>query len=296
MPYFDKANFKYRNAQYITNIKNVTDTQEEFFVGDGTRQTFTVGYPFNELPTVELNTGSGYTSQDVGIRGTDTGKQWYVALGSNELVQEFTDSAISSSDSIRVTYKGIYQLVALAKDDAEVNRVGTLETGTSTGLIDAATTQAGISGSEAGIDVAASYLDRFAQTSTLMSFTTTKNTPERLRAGQVLDFEMVNQDIAGSFLIDTVNIRFRNNVTFYDVKCVASPPEYTLESFLKDMDDKISDAFIEISENIDTEEVLVVRADGGTETTTITEVDTETVLACPLPSNSTIVSGSLVVC
>lgn len=296
MPYFDKANFKYRNAQYITNIKNVTDTQEEFFIGDGTRQTFTVGYPFNELPTVELNTGSGYTSQDVGIRGTDTGKDWYVALGSNELVQEFTSTAISSSDSIRVTYKGIYQLVALAKDDAEVDRVGTLETGTSTGLIDAATTQAGISGSEAGIDVAASYLDRFAQTSTLMSFTTTKNTPERLRAGQVLDFEMVNQEIAGSFLIDTVNIRFRNNVTFYDVKCVASPPEYTLESFLKDMDDKISDAFIEISENIDTEEVLVVRADGGTETTTITEVDTETVLACPLPSSSTIVSGSLVVC
>ena len=37
-------------------------------------------------------------------------------------------------------------------------------------------------------------------------------------------------------------------------------------------------------------------ADGGTETTTITEVDTETVLACPLPSSSTIVSGSLVVC
>ena len=79
-PYFDKANFKYRNAQYITNIKNVTDTQQEFFIGDGSRQTFTVGYPFNEIPTVELNTGSGFTSQDVGIRGTDTGKDWYLSL------------------------------------------------------------------------------------------------------------------------------------------------------------------------------------------------------------------------
>ena len=295
-PYFDKANFKYRNAQYITNIKNVTDTQQEFFIGDGSRQTFTVGYPFNELPTVELNTGSGFTSQDVGIRGTDTGKDWYVALGSNELVQEFSDTAITSGHSLRVTYKGIYQLVALAKDDAEVTRINALESGTSTGLIDAATTQAGISGTEAGIDVAASYLDRFAQTSTLVSFTTTKNTPSRLRAGQVLDFEMVEQEIAGSFLIDTINIRFRNGITFYDVKCVASPPEYTLEGFIKDLDDKISDAFIEISENIDTEEVLVVRADGGTETTTVAEVDTETVLACPLPSDSTLVSGSLLVC
>ena len=96
---------------------------------------------------------------------------------------------------MRVTYKGIYQLVALAKDDAEVTRINALESGTSTGLIDAATTQAGISGTEAGIDVAASYLDRFAQTSTLVSFTTTKNTPSRLRAGQVLDFEMVEQEI-----------------------------------------------------------------------------------------------------
>ena len=296
MPYFDKANFKYRNSQFITNIKNVTDTQQEFFIGDGTRQTFTVGYPFNELPTIELNTGSGYTSQDVGIRGVDTGKDWYVALGSTELVQEFTDTAISSSDSIRVTYKGLYQLVALARDDAEVDRIAALESGTSTGFVDAATTQAGISGTEAGIDVAASYLDRFAQTSTLVSFTTTKNTPERLRAGQVLDFELTSQDISGIFLIDSINIRFRNGITFYDVKCVASPPEYTLEKFLQDIDDKISDAFIEISENIDTEEVLVVRADGGTESTSVTETDTETVLACPLPSNSTLVSGSLVVC
>ena len=296
MPYFDKANFKYRNSQFITNIKNVTDTQQEFFIGDGTRQTFTVGYPFNELPTVELNTGSGYTSQDVGIRGVDTGKDWYIALGSTELVQEFTDTAISSSDSIRVTYKGLYQLVALARDDAEVDRIAALESGTSTGFVDAATTQAGISGTEAGIDVAASYLDRFAQTSTLVSFTTTKNTPERLRAGQVLDFELTSQDISGIFLIDSINIRFRNGITFYDVKCVASPPEYTLEKFLQDIDDKISDAFIEISENIDTEEVLVVRADGGTESTSVTETDTETVLACPLPSNSTLVSGSLVVC
>ena len=296
MPYFDKANFKYRNSQFITNIKNVTDTQQEFFIGDGTRQTFTVGYPFNELPTVELNTGSGYTSQDVGIRGVDTGKDWYIALGSTELVQEFTDTAISSSDSIRVTYKGIYQLVALARDDAEVDRIAALESGTSTGFVDAATTQAGISGTEAGIDVAASYLDRFAQTSTLVSFTTTKNSPERLRAGQVLDFELTSQDISGIFLIDSINIRFRNGITFYDVKCVASPPEYTLEKFLQDIDDKISDAFIEISENIDTEEVLVVRADGGTESTSVTETDTETVLACPLPSNTTFVSGSLVVC
>lgn len=296
MPFFDKANFKYRNSQFITNIKNVTDTQEEFFIGDGTRQTFTVGYPFNEIPTVELNTGSGYVTQTVGIRGLDTGQQWYLALGSTELLQEFTDTAIGTGHSLRVTYKGQYQLVALARDDFEVDRVQTLEGGGTTGFVDAATTQSGISGTEAGIDVAASYLDRFAQTSTLLSFTTTKNTPTRLRAGQVLDFELANQEISGIFLIDHVRIRFRNGVTFYDVKCVASPPEYTFESFIRDIDDKISDAFIEISENIDTEEVLVVRADGGTESSTITELDVETVLACPLPSSSTPADGSLVVC
>jgi hypothetical protein len=296
MPYFDKANFKYRNSQFITNIKNVTDTQEEFFVGDGTRQTFNVGYPFNEIPTVELNTGSGYVTQTVGIRGTDTSQQFYVALGSTELVQEFNDAAIGTGDSIRVTYKGQYQLVALARDDAEVDRVQTLEGGGTTGFVDAATTQSGIAGTDAGIDVAASYLDRFAQTSTLLSFTTTKNTPTRLRAGQVLDFELANQDISGIFLIDQIRIRFRQGVTFYDVKCVASPPEYTFESFIRDIDDKISDAFIEISENIDTEEVLVVRADGGTESSTITELEVETVLACPLPSSSTFTDGSLLVC
>lgn len=187
-------------------------------------------------------------------------------------------------------------VAVLARDDAEVDRIKTLEGGSTTGFVDAATTQSGIAGTDAGIDVAASYLDRFAQTSTLLSFTTTKNTPQRLRAGQVLDFEMTDQDISGIFLIDSIRIRFRNGLTYYDVKCVASPPEYTFESFIRDIDDKISDAFIEISENIDTEEVLVVRADGGTESSTITEADTETILACPLPSNTTFTSGSLLVC
>jgi hypothetical protein len=296
MPFFDKANFKYRNSQFITNIKNVTDTQQEFFIGDGTRQTFSVGYPFHEIPTVTVNTGSGYVAQTVGIRGLDTNKDWYMALGSTELVQEFTDTALASGHSLKVVYKGQYQLVALARDDAEVDRIKTLEGGSTTGFVDAATTQSGIAGTDAGIDVAASYLDRFAQTSTLLSFTTTKNTPQRLRAGQVLDFEMTDQDISGIFLIDSIRIRFRNGLTYYDVKCVASPPEYTFESFIRDIDDKISDAFIEISENIDTEEVLVVRADGGTESSTITEADTETILACPLPSNTTFTSGSLLVC
>lgn len=296
-PYFDLANFKYRNSQFITNIKNVTDTQEEFFIGDGTRQTFSVGYPFAEAPTVEINTGSGYTTATVGIRGTDTGRDFYYALGSTEIVQEFTDTPLTSSDSMRVTYKGQFQLVALARDDDEVNRIQTLEGGGTTGYVDASTTQAGIKGTDEGVDVAISYLDRFAQTSTLLSFTTTKSTPERLRAGQVLDFEMLDQNISGLFLIDQIRIRFRNGLTFYDVKCVASPPEYTFESFIQNLDDSIKDAYIEISENIDTEEVIVVLADGGAETLTVTEnANPVTVLACAVPSPTTYVSGTLLVC
>lgn len=296
-PTYDLANFKYRNSQYITNIKNVTNTQEEFFIGDGSRQTFTVGYPFAEEPTVEVNTGSGYTTVTVGIRGTDTGKDFYYAVGSTELVQDFYDTALTSSDSIRVTYVGTYQLVALARDDDEVDRIQTLEGGGTTGYVDASTTQAGIRGTDEGVDVAISYLDRFAQTSTLLTFTTTKNTPERLRAGQVLDFEMLDQDISGLFLIDHIRTRFRKGITFYDVSCVASPPEYTFEAFIQNLDDSIKDAYIEISENIDTEEVIVVLADGGAETLTVTEnASPVTVLSCAVPSPTTYVSGSLLVC
>ena len=295
-PYFDKANFKYRNSQYITNVKNVTDSQQEFFIGDGTRQTFNLGYPLAQTPTIEVNTGSGYVTQDVGILGTDEGKDFYYLVGSTEIVQEFSDSALTSSDSIRVTYIGQFQLVALARDDAEVDRIQTLEGGGTTGFVDASTTQGGIKGSAEGIEVASSYLDRFAQTSTLLSFTTTKETPSRLKAGQVLDFEMLDQDISGLFLIDHIRIRFRNGITFYDVKCVASPPEYTFESLMTDLDDSISDAFNEIAENQDTEEVVVVRADAGSETLTLTASDTVDVLSCPVPSSTTLVSGSLLVC
>ena len=54
MPYLTKQTLNIVTVNFITNIKMLL-TQQEFFIGDGTRQTFTVGYPFNELPTVELN-------------------------------------------------------------------------------------------------------------------------------------------------------------------------------------------------------------------------------------------------
>jgi len=295
-PYFDKANFKYRNSQYITNVKNVTDSQQEFFIGDGTRQTFNVGYPLAQTPTIEVNTGSGYVTQDIGILGVDEGKDFYYLVGSTEIVQDFSDTALSSTDSLRITYVGQFQLVALARDDAEVDRIQALEGGGTTGFVDASTTQGGIKGSDEGIEVASSYLDRFSQTSTLLSFTTTKETPSRLKAGQVLDFEMLDQDISGLFLIDHIRIRFRNGITFYDVKCVASPPEYTFEGLMRDLDDSISDAFNEIADNQDTEEVVVVRADAGSETMTLTATDTVDVLSCPVPSSTTLVSESLLVC
>ena len=65
---------------------------------------------------------------------------------------------------------------------------------------------------------------------------------------------------------------------------------------MTDIDDSIADAFNEIAENQDTEEVVVVRADAGSETMTLSATDTVDVLSCPVPSSTTLVSGSLLVC
>jgi hypothetical protein len=58
-----EGNLEYRNRQYVTGGRQETVEQVESFVGDGTRETFSVGFPVWHKPTVEVK-GHGFLSLD----------------------------------------------------------------------------------------------------------------------------------------------------------------------------------------------------------------------------------------
>ena len=104
---------KYRNQQYVTGGRITTDTQIEQFKGDGKQQTFVVGYPLASEPTVEVDTGGGFSTVTIGIRGLETSSQWYWNKSSNEISQELTDTPLDDTHVLRVTYEGLTTVVAI---------------------------------------------------------------------------------------------------------------------------------------------------------------------------------------
>ena len=114
VPTWTERGTKYRNQQFVTGGRITTDDQTERFTGDGIQQTFVVGYPLATVPTV---TAIG-VPQTVGIRGLETGRQWYWNKGSNEISQELTDTPLADTQALRITYKGLATVVA------NVNHIG----------------------------------------------------------------------------------------------------------------------------------------------------------------------------
>jgi len=116
----------YRNRQYVRAGKDLTDPQTESFKGDGARRTFTTGYPIAQVPTVKVNA----ITKTVGIKGIDTGKDWYWNKGDPVITQDEGATPLTASDTLEVTYRGWYDVVVLVTDEAEITLRQALEGGT----------------------------------------------------------------------------------------------------------------------------------------------------------------------
>jgi len=74
-----RTNPEYRNQQFIRGGSAKTSLQTEIKVGDGETSSWAVGFKLAEEPTVSVSNDSGktYTPASVGIKGVETGHDWY---------------------------------------------------------------------------------------------------------------------------------------------------------------------------------------------------------------------------
>ena len=125
-----RARENYRNRQYVRAGTDLTDSRPEVLAGDGERRVFTVAFPIGGVPTVEEDiAGGGYTSKTVGIRGLDTGKDWYWNKGKTEVSQDMAGTPLTTADRLRVTYRGQFPILIQADADDAITARQTLEGG-----------------------------------------------------------------------------------------------------------------------------------------------------------------------
>jgi hypothetical protein len=121
---------QYRNSQWITSAIN-TISQTDSFYGDGKKRSFTLKYPVYAISSITVD---GAT-QLVGVKGTDTGKQWYYSQGSNTISQDISLFPLLKYQTLTVTYQGQYQISVNEQSSAAISARAALD-GTS-GIVEA---------------------------------------------------------------------------------------------------------------------------------------------------------------
>jgi hypothetical protein len=192
---------EYRNRQYIRAGQDVSDLQTESFKGDGKQQTFTVGLKIAKEPTLYLN-GVQISSADVGIRGVESGKQWYWSKNEKEISQDQQATPLAETDVLKVDFYGFFPIVVVSERGDAISERQAAEGGT--GIYEAIDQLAEIDDAEASLDIANGKLRRFGKFNKLVTF----NTDEKgLAAGQLITIDLGIHGISNErFLIDSVEI------------------------------------------------------------------------------------------
>lgn len=218
----------YRNSQWIVGHKEVTTAQTETRKGDGTNRTFTMAYALHSVPSnIHVNAGA---AQTIGINGVDTGKQWYWSKGSNQIVQDSSQTVLATTDTLSVTYVGEFAAVVYSQDGQQVAAQKTLEGAGSSGVVEDVQTDTALTTSAQAFQLAASLLAKYATSGEILKFTT--KTPGLMK-GQLLTVNLGTPwALSGQFLIESVTIRFDGLTQWwYDVSALAGPVNDTWVQF-----------------------------------------------------------------
>lgn len=117
---------RYRNEQIIRGGVTVTDTAiTKTFHGDGATQQFTLDLDVDAVVSITVNG----VSKTFGVRGVDTGKDWYYQRGDKVISQDASGTKLTASDTLVVSYFGQFPLRVALLDTVRVSERQAVEGG-----------------------------------------------------------------------------------------------------------------------------------------------------------------------
>lgn len=204
---------QYRNYQYVRAGKDLTDPQTESFKGDGDKRTWNVGYPVAQAPSlITVNAGAAKT---VGIRGLDSGLQYYWSKGSTEITQDTGEPLLSATDVLSVTYVGLYDVIVAARKDTLIAERQSVEGGS--GVYANLENFTNLDGQDLALDKARGLLNKFGRIPQVLHFRT--DVPG-LQAGMLATADLPEMNLSGTWLIESVKIKNLGTSLRYECEAV----------------------------------------------------------------------------
>ena len=236
-----ETNPEYRNQQFIRGGQAKTSLQTEIKVGDGETSSWPVGFKIAEVPTVTVSTDGGKSwsaAKSMGIKGVDTGKDWYWSANDQVILQDAGGTRLADGYLLKIEYYGLYQVILSSADFIEVLDRQAIEFTTS-GLNDAVRDDPLITTQDAGLNEANALLDHYAEIGTKVTYSTVV---PGLEAGTLQHITSAIHNLDDDFLITQVEkcpMYFEdqdlgNALVMYNIQAVSGPVEdYWTKVFLK---------------------------------------------------------------
>lgn len=264
----------YRNRQIVRGATGQTNAQTESRKGDGNTTAFTFGYPFAKVPTVTVNS----VSKTVGIKGVDSGKDWYWNAGDPTLTQDSAATKLASSDTLQCVYIGQFPVIIISEDTAQITAQQLLEGGGTSGRVEEVTEDSSLSTQDAAFTEAAALLTKYGQKAVTLQFQTRRS---GLAPGQLLTVTIPQHGFsAAQFLIQSIHISDEDGqVIWYDVTAIQGPVNQTWIEFFGQLVTNANTTSESLSVGSNSTLVIAENISGSI---TPGAAYTATVYACPL--------------
>lgn len=276
----------YRNRQWIRGIHSTTSAQTETRQGDGKTRAFVMSYPLNAAPTTFTLNGSAKT---LGIKGVDTGKDFYWAKADPVIAQDPSGTVLQSTDTLSITYVG--QFVAIVQsDDLHQQSLRATQEGGTTGIVEDVIDGPEMTSTDEAFQVANAKLSKFVVAGQIATFSILKY---GLFPGQLLTVTAPEHDITNTaYLIEKVDFIDADPYIEYGITAILGPVNTDWVNFFINLANKPS-----LVDNLSLgSSGTLTTLESVSESWSWSETVTETVYACPICGNSTVCGNSTIVC
>lgn len=280
---------QYRNRQYIRGGQIQTDEialEKPTPNPDGVSRVFITRFPISDKPRIFINSVE-ITATDIGVNGVDKNKKYYYDVGKNTIVQDGTQTVLSTTDVIQVTYKGLISLAVVSEDVVAIANRASLEG--NTGVYERIDVDTSIVSRGEAMSIATGKLEKYTKVARQIMYDTYT---AGLAAGQLQTITLPEYNISSTdFLIDKVTISELDGAgrLVYTVHAIDGDPLGGWQKFYNDL--LKQDLKASIREN----ELLVILT-ATSETEGWRETVTQTVFACVVPSDTLFPSESFIPC
>lgn len=225
------VNDDYRNIQWVSGGKAITVAITEPIKGNGTTKSFPLGFPLAKEPVITINSVPAV----VGIKGVETGKEWYWNEGDNTIYQDEDEAALVAGDAATVTYYGEYKLIAKVQAAAEISR-NRLVRGFGSGKVENMHIDASILNVNSAIDVGTAKLANYARAGRLLHYKTNYGKPlddttyDPLICGTLQTITLPYFSVtAAQFLVISADIEFIEGRSIWSYELAEGPvdPSWT---------------------------------------------------------------------